>query len=74
MDSETAERIRQRCRDHWPPITQARLARRLDLDATALSRMLSGERRVPEWLFQRIAEIFGCDVADLMSPRDGVAA
>lgn len=65
--AEAGGRIRQRCRDNWPPISISRLARRLDMDATALSRILDGDRNVPEGMYEKVAQILGCELSDILS-------
>lgn len=71
--AEIGERIKRKCGENWPPITQARLARRLDIDSTAFNRILAGTRKAPDGMYERIAEILGCPLDEIMSSPEAAA-
>lgn len=58
----------------WPPMSQAKLARRLDINASTLSLYLNGKGTPPpDGFYTAVALILNCDPADLR-PTEAVAA
>jgi transcriptional regulator with XRE-family HTH domain len=57
----------------WPPMSQAQLARRLDMNASVLSRYLNRQATPPEGFYQAAAAVLGCN-PDELRPQDPVAA
>lgn len=66
-------RLRARLTANWPPITQAQLARRLDIKESIFSRYMTGDRKVPADLWARCAAVLGCHVSEI-APEEEVAA
>jgi transcriptional regulator with XRE-family HTH domain len=56
----------------WPPMSQAKLARRLDMNASTLGLYLNGKGTPPEGFYAAVALILNCDPADLR-PTETVA-
>jgi len=57
----------------WPPMSQAQLARRLDMNASVLSRYLNGIASPPDGFYIAAAAVLGCAPDDLR-PKEPVAA
>jgi len=52
------------------PMTQARLARELDVSEATVSRWTSGQRNPSSTLAVRIARLLGCSLDDLLVSSD----
>lgn len=58
----------------WPPMSQAKLARRLDINASTLSLYLNGKGSPPpDGFYSAVALILNCNPADLR-PKEEIAA
>jgi len=57
----------------WPPMSQAKLARRLDINTSVLSLYLNGHREPPDGFYLAVAAILGCEPAELR-PAEPAAA
>jgi Helix-turn-helix domain len=64
--------IRAALARHWPPMTQAALARRLEMNPSVLGLYLNGKRVPPEGFYIAAAAVLGCDPDELI-PREVVA-
>lgn len=73
MDKQPFEALKRKLREHWPPITQSRLARRLDIPESTMSRILSGQQKPPADFYVNVSALLGCDVSEI-EPAEGVAA
>ncbi len=65
--------IKMALANRWPPMSQAQLARRLDLNASVLSRYLNGHATPPEGFYGAAAAVLGCDPLELR-PSEPAAA
>jgi len=62
-------------RNQWPRMSQAKLARRLDMNASQLNKYISGERQPPDQFWKAAADILGVDVSEIRPPtQEGAAA
>jgi DNA-binding XRE family transcriptional regulator len=52
------------------PMTQARLARDLDVSEAAVSRWVSGQRSMSSTLAVRVARLLNCSLDDLLTSSD----
>ncbi len=57
----------------WPPMSQAQLAIKLQMNPSVLSRYLRGSGEPPDGFYIAAAEILGCEPSDLR-PRTPAAA
>ena len=55
-------------------MSQAKLARRLDINASTLTRYLNGHEKVPEGFWRAAAEVLGVDESEIRPPVEGAAA
>lgn len=65
--------IRVALRRQWPPMSQAALARKLDMNPSVLGMYLAGKRNPPEGFYLAAAAVLGGDPDDL-KPAAEVAA
>jgi transcriptional regulator with XRE-family HTH domain len=72
-NNSTVHPIKAALRKRWPPMSQAKLARSLDLNPSSLTLILSGQRTPPEGFYIAAAGILGCEPDDL-KPREVAAA
>jgi len=56
----------------WPPMSQAKLARALEMNPAVLGLYLNGKRTPPEGFYIAAAAVLGCEPDDL-KPRELVA-
>lgn len=63
-------------RNQWPRMSQAKLARLLDMNASQLNKYLSGERQPPEQFWKAAAQVMGVDESEIRPPApvEGAAA
>jgi transcriptional regulator with XRE-family HTH domain len=61
-------------RNQWPKMTQAKLARRLDINASTLTRYLNGQEKVPERFWAAAAEVLGVEESEIRPTEEGAAA
>ena len=57
----------------WPPMSQAKLARALDMNPAVLGRYLNGKHTTAEGFYIAAAAILGCS-PDELKPNEPVAA
>jgi hypothetical protein len=76
MDGQMAEHpLRIVIRRQWPKMTQAMLARRMDINEAQMSRYLTGRREPPAHFWKAAAEILGVDENEIRPPKaEGAAA
>jgi transcriptional regulator with XRE-family HTH domain len=72
-DTDVVHPIKAALKRTWPPMSQAKLARRLDINTSVLSLYLNGHREPPDGFYIAAAAILGCEPADLR-PREEPAA
>lgn len=72
-NNSTVHPIKKALRNRWPPISQAKLARALDLNPSSLTLILSGQRTPPEGFYIAVAEILQCTPEEL-KPTETAAA
>jgi transcriptional regulator with XRE-family HTH domain len=60
-------------RRQWPRMSQAKLARALDMNESLLGLFLNGRRVPPEGFYIAAANVLGCEPDDL-KPKESVAA
>ena len=65
--------LRAVLRRQWPPMSQAKLARALEMNPAVLGMYLNGKRTPPEGFYIAAAAILGCDPDDL-KPEEAEAA
>jgi len=61
-------------RNHWPRMSQSKLARLLDMNATQLNKYLSGERQPPDGFWAAAARVLGVDETEIRPPKDEATA
>jgi transcriptional regulator with XRE-family HTH domain len=61
-------------RRQWPQMSQAKLARRLDINESTLSRYVRGREKVPEGFWRAAAEVLGVDEREIRPTAETVAA
>lgn len=57
--------IKAALKRRWPPMSQAKLARDLDMNPSSLSLILSGQRIPPDAFYDVVAEILKCTPEEL---------
>jgi ribosome-binding protein aMBF1 (putative translation factor) len=73
VDNRGMHPIKVELARRWPPMSQAQLARRLDLNASVLSRYLNGIATPPESFYGAVGAVLGCDPSEL-KPSEPAAA
>jgi transcriptional regulator with XRE-family HTH domain len=74
MQNAVEHPLKAALRRRWPPMSQAKFARLLDLNTSQLSKYLSGERQPPEGFWKAAAEVLGVDEGEIRPPAEGAAA
>jgi transcriptional regulator with XRE-family HTH domain len=54
-------------------MSQAKLARRLDMNASQLNKYISGERQPPDQFWKAAADILGVDVSEIRPTKEAAA-
>lgn len=72
-DNEAVHPIKATLQRRWPPMSQAKLARALDMNPSVLGLYLSGRRVPPEGFYIAAAAVLGCE-PDELKPQETVAA
>ncbi len=72
-DTEGVHPIRAALRRRWPPMTQQKLARLLEMNPSVLGLYLNFKREPPEGFYIATAAVLGCEPDDLR-PKEPVAA
>lgn len=73
VDTGEVHPIKAALRRVWPPMSQSKLARRLDMNASTLSLYLSGKGEPPDGFYTAVAELLGCDAEDLRPDQKAAA-
>lgn len=68
-DNEEVHPIRAALRRRWPPMSQAKLARALDMNPSVLGLYLNFKREPPEGFYIAAADILGCSPEELRPPE-----
>jgi len=74
MQNGVEHPLRVALRQQWPKMTQAKLARRLDMNASTLTRYLNGQEKAPDRFWKAAAEVLGVDESEIRPPAEGAAA
>lgn len=72
-DTSRVHPIKEALRRRWPPMSQSKLARALDMDVSSLSHYLTGRRTPPEGFYIAVAQVLECE-PDELRPVEEVAA
>jgi transcriptional regulator with XRE-family HTH domain len=65
--------IKEALKRAWPPMSQSKLARRMDIGVSTLNLYLSGKRTPPEGFYIAAAAVLGCE-PDELRPAEEAAA
>lgn len=71
--NEVLHPIKAALQRRWPPMSQTKLARALDMNPSVLGLYLNGRRTPPEGFYIAAALVLECDPAEL-KPAETVAA
>lgn len=72
-DTSVVHPIRTALQQRWPPMSQAKLARALEMNEGVLGLYLNFKRTPPEGFYLAAAAVLGCD-ADDIRPKEASAA
>lgn len=72
-DNKVVHPIKAALLRRWPPMSQAKLARALDMNASSLSLILAGRREPPDAFYAAAAAVLGCE-PDQLRPTETAAA
>jgi hypothetical protein len=72
-DNASVHPIKAALQRRWPPMSQAKLARALDMNPSVLGRYLNGQGTPPEGFYIAVAAVLGVDI-ETITPQEGVAA
>ena len=72
-DNRAVHPIKAALKRQWPPMSQARLARLLDVNPSSMTRILSGQQVPTEGFYIAAAAVLGCAPDDLKPDRELVA-
>lgn len=71
-DTDGVHPIRAVLQRRWPPMSQTKLARELDMNPSVLGLYLNFKRTPPDGFYVAAAAVLGCD-PDELRPQEAVA-